>query len=192
MFNKLRGITVAKDKDYWGRLAHAAVKDEAAFSELYDYFFPRVYQYILGKTKDDALSDELVSDTFMRMYRHLSEYDPTRGAFSTWLFRIAQNVVNKYYGKKEHALRAPWDENFDAAAPEHEAPEKQTLTKERNEELRNAIEKLAERDRKILEMTYWLNMKSNEIGEVLGMAPSSVRVALKQARDRLRVLLDEN
>ena len=33
-------------------------------------------------------------------------------------------------------------------------------------------------------MTYWLEMKSNEIGEALGMAPSSVRVALKQARDR--------
>ncbi len=191
MLNNLRGIQITKDKDYWGRLAQAAVKDEAAFSELYDYFFPRVYQYILGKTKDEALSDELVSDTFIRMYRHLSQYEPERGAFSTWLFRIAQNVISKYYGRKEHAVLAPWDDSFDFAAPEHETPEKQALTKERSEELRIAMGKLKERDRKILEMTYWLNMKSNEIGEVLGMAPSSVRAALKQAKERLRSLLEE-
>ena len=191
MFNNLRGIQIPKDKDYWGRLAQAAIKDEAAFSELYDHFFPRVYQYILGKTKDESLSDELVSDTFIRMYRHLNQYEPQRGAFSTWLFRIAQNVISKYYGRKEHDVLAPWDDNFDFAAPEHENPEKQALTKERSEELRIAMGKLKERDRRILEMTYWLNMKSNEIGEALGMAPSSVRVALKQAKDRLRVLLDE-
>lgn len=50
---------------------------------------------------------------------------------------------------------------------------------------------LPERQRQILEMTYWLDMKSNEIAEQLGMAPSSVRVALKQARDKLRELLED-
>ena len=53
------------------------------------------------------------------------------------------------------------------------------------------MRKLSDRERKILEMTYWLDMKSNEVGEALGMAPSSVRVALKQAREKLRKMLEK-
>ena len=92
---------------------------------------------------------------------------------------------------KAVTMHAPWEENFDPAAPEQATPEKQALSKERNEELYKAIMQLPERQRQILEMTYWLEMKSNEIADLLGMAPSSVRVALKQARDKLKELLGE-
>ena len=176
---------------YWGTIARQAITDEQAFSQLYDYFFPRVYQYLLGRTKDSSLADELVSDTFIRMFKYLKEYDPAKGAFSTWLFRIAQNVLYKHYGGKEQQCNAPWNEEFNPAAPAHENPDSIVLSQERNQELKWAMEQLPERQQKILEMTYWLDMKSNEIGEVLGMAPSSVRVALKQARDTLKQLLEK-
>ena len=188
----MKVMTSGKKKaDPWGQLAVKAIHDEQAFTELYEHFFSRVYQYLLKKTRDSQLADEMVETAFIRMYRHLSQYDPEKGAFSTWLFRIAQNVLNKHYTSKAVTMHLPWEEDFDPAAPEQETPEKRTLTKERSRELRDAMMKLPERQRQILEMTYWLEMKSNEIADVLGMAPSSVRVALKQARDRLRELLEE-
>ncbi len=76
--------------EYWNQQAQQAITDEEAFTELYEDFFPRIYHYILGKTKDSSLADELVSKTFLNMYQHLRDYDPNRGAFSTWLFRIAK------------------------------------------------------------------------------------------------------
>ncbi|SFT79292.1 RNA polymerase sigma-70 factor, ECF subfamily [Selenomonas sp. GACV-9] len=177
--------------DPWGRLAVQAVTDEEAFTRLYEHFFPRVYQFLLKKTRDSYLADELVESAFLRMYEHLSQYDPEKGAFSTWLFRIAKNVVSSHFASKAVTMQAPWDDAFDPAAPAEENPEKQALSKERQEELHEAIMQLPERQRQILEMTYWLEMKSNEIAAQLGMAPSSVRVALKQARERLRELLKE-
>ena len=187
----LRIITTPKAGDYWGRLAKEAITDERAFTELYEHFFPRVYQFLMGKTKDSSLTDELVSDIFLKMYQHLGDYDPEKGAFSTWLFRIAQNSMNKYYGSKGYTAHVPWAEDFDPADPNQALPEKQYLDKERSQELQEALMRLSERERKILEMTYWLEMKSNEVGEVLGMAPSSVRVALKQAREKLRDMLEK-
>ena len=180
-----------KQTDPWGQLAVKAIHEEQAFTELYEYFFPRVHQYLLKKTQDSHLADEMVESAFVRMYQHLSQYNPEKGAFSTWLFRIAQNVLNKHYGSKAVTIHTPWDETFDPAAPEQETPEKQALTKEGSQELHEAIMKLPERQRQILEMTYWLEMKSADIAKQLGMAPSSVRVALKQARDKLRELLAE-
>ena len=180
-----------KNMAYWGALAARAIRDPAALTELYEYYFPRVYQYLLGRTKDSSLADELVSDTFIRMYQHLEQFDPAKGAFSTWLFRIAQNVLNKYYGSKSYTMHVPWEESFDPADDRQETPEGQFLTREGTEELRAAILQLSERQQKILEMAYWLEMNSTEIAEQLGMAPSSVRVALKQARDRLKKILQK-
>lgn len=188
---KIASFPIKKDTDYWGRVAQAAVTDEGAFTELYEHFFPRVYKFLLKRTLDSTLADELVSDTFLRCFQHLKDYDPERGAFSTWLFRIAQNAMNKRYGSREFTTETAWDEAFDPAGPDSETPEQQVLSDERSEALRRAIKQLPERQQQILEMTYWLEMKSNEIGEALGMAPSSVRVALKQARDSLRKILGE-
>jgi len=191
MHKGLSILPVQKDSSYWGRLAQRAVTDELAFTELYEHFFPRIYQHLMGKAKDSALADELVSETFIRMYQHLKEYDPEKGAFSTWLFRIAQNVLYKHYGSKAVTMHAPWEDAFDPAAPEQYTPEKQALTKEENEELLQALEKLSDRQRKIIEMTYWLGMKSGEIGEALGIDPNTVRTTLRQARDKLKKLLQE-
>ena len=180
-----------KNSEYWSLLAENAIGDEAALTELYGYFFPRVYQYLLGKTKNPDLADDLVGDAFLRMYQHLDQFDARKGAFSTWLFRIAVNVLNKHFTSKAHAMHETWDEDFDPADEAEKTPEAEIVSKSQNEALRAAIMELPERQRQILEMTYWLDMKSNEIAEQLGMAPSSVRVALKQARDKLRELLED-
>ena len=180
---------LTKDTAYWNNLALKAVEDESAFTELYEYFFPRVYQYLVSKTRDEILADELVDDTFTRMYEHLKSYNPDKGAFSTWLFRIARNALYRRHGDKHAAHNTEWDESFDPAASESEVPERQFLDKERNEEILKAISKLPKRQQEVLKMTYWMDMKSNEVAEKLAIAPSSVRVILKQAREKLRELL---
>ena len=177
--------------DPWGELAVRAVADEQAFTELYNHFFPRVYRFLLKKTGDSCLADELVQTAFVRMYEHLSQYDSAKGAFSTWLFHVAQNVMNRHYGSKAVTANVPWDEDFDPAAPEGETPERRILSEERSRELHAAIMKLPERQQQILEMTYWLEMKSDEVAERLGMTPVSVRATLMRAREKLRELLEE-
>ena len=177
-----------KNMAYWGALAARAIRDPAALTELYEYYFPRVYQYLLGRTKDSSLADELVSDTFIRMYQHLEQFDPGKGAFSTWLFRSAQNALNKHFGSKAVTMHATWEDNFDPAA-DTATPEQQTLNTEEMTELREAIMQLSEREQRILEMTYWLDMKSGEVAKALGMTPDNVRHVLMEARKKLRVLL---
>ena len=175
---------------YLNRLAIRAVTDEAAFVELYNEFFPVVYRFLLSKSKNGEVADEAISRTFLNMYAHLGEYDESRGAFSTWLFRIAVNELRMIFRAMQRSLDTAWDEGFDPPAPEHEDPEARALDRERNEELRQALLKLSERDRRIITMTYWLDMKSEEIAAELDMKPNSVRVALKRARAELREYLE--
>ena len=185
-----RNDTMAKAAPVdWNRTACEAVTDEQAFAALYEHFFPRVYQHLLAKTKDSSLADEIVSQAFFKMYDHLRDYDPEKGAFSTWLFRIAQNELTTYYRSRNYKDREELTEDIQLTAPAGEMPEEQVLTGERNSELKAALSTLSERDRHIIEMYYWLDMKSEDIAKELDMRPNTVRVALKRARDTLKKFL---
>ena len=176
---------------YWNKMAVLAVKDEAAFIELYNEFFPVVYKFLLSKSRSGEMADEAVSRTFLNMYAHLSEYDESRGAFSTWLFRIAINELRLMFREKGRSLSAEWDENFDPPAPEKDSPETRILKRERDGELHQALARLSEREQKILTMTYWLEMSAGEIAEELGMTSDAVWAVLSRSRKTLKKYLEE-
>lgn len=182
-----------KNLTYWNRLAVRAITDEFAFTELYKCFFPRVYKYLMMKTSNSEIADEIISKTFLKMYEHLSDYDEKKAAFSTWLYRIAENELKMFWRSNQYRndKEEDWDENFDAAAPEYDEPEKQVLEKERQEKIRAAMEKLSERERKIIQLTYWLNYTPKKIAELMDMTPNHVSVTLKRAKSNLKKYLGD-
>jgi RNA polymerase sigma-70 factor (ECF subfamily) len=109
-------------KEYYNELARKAVNDENAFEELYEYFFPRVYNFVFARLKNVADADDVTSITFMKMNENLENYDPTKAAFSTWLFRIANNALIDNVRHQSKNNESEWEETFDPAAPKKEEP----------------------------------------------------------------------
>lgn len=177
------------EKETANRLAVAARTDKEAFAELYRYFFPRVYKFILSKTYDAEVADEIISQTFLKVYENLPRYNPQVAAFSTWLFHIAENELKMYWRKQKNRREDEWSEDFNLAAPEAEEPEQKILQAETQKKIQTALQKLSERERKIIEMTYWLNCPPRKIAEVLNLTPNHVSVILKRAKNNLKTLL---
>lgn len=184
-------ISTEERRAYWNKTAALAVTNETAFVELYNEFFPVVYKFLLSKCRNGEMADEAVSRTFLNMYAHLAEYDEKRGAFSTWLFRIAVNELRMLFRAKQRSLDTEWDEGFDPPAPEQESPEAMALRRERDAELHDALMRLPEREQKILTMTYWMEMSAGEIAEELGMTAEAVRAVLSRSRKTLKKYLEE-
>ena len=176
---------------YWNNLAVKAVHDEESFTELYEHFFPLVYKFIYAKTSDAEITDEIISETFLKMYQHLHEYNPMRAAFSTWLYNIALNELKMFWRKKNYRGEHEeiFDEEIEISAPEFEEPEQKILSAEREKIIRQALEKLSERERQIIEMTYWLGYPPRKIAEVLEISPNHVSVILKRAKTNLKKYL---
>ena len=120
------------------------------------------------------------------MYDSLSTFDPEKGAFSTWLYTIARNELNIHYRRVQYRETEELTEDTPLEASAWDMPEERVLTKERAAVLHAALATLPERTRRIVEMTYWLDMKSEDIAKVLDMQPTAVRVTLKRARDTLK------
>ena len=75
---------------------------------------------------------------------------------------------------------------------ERESPETRILKRERERELYGALFRLSEREQRILSMTYWLDMTSEEVAQALGMTSDAVRATLSRSRKTLKKYLEGN
>ena len=175
--------------EYYNELAMRATTDEDAFEELYEHFFPRVYNFIYARLKNSADADDVTSITFMKMNENLESYDPARAAFTTWLFRIANNALIDHTRHVDSNQETEWEEFFDPSAPEREEPESQMMSSETSRELLLALDKLNERERRIIELKFWGDMDTRTIAEVLDMKENNVRVTLHRTLAKLKNIL---
>lgn len=173
----------------YNNLAARAVDDEEAFNELYRHFFPRVYNFIYARMKNADAADDVVSMTFMKVYENLSKYNPDKAAFSTWLFRIASNSMLDYFRRTESRGETEWDETFNPPAPEFEEPENKALAAEGRAEILKAMDKLNERERRIVELKYFSGIGNKEIAEIMEITANNVGVVLHGALKKLQKIL---
>lgn len=179
------------DSNYYNELAQRATTDEEAFEELYEYFFPRVYNFIYARLKNASDADDVTSTTFLKMNENLEYYDPAKAAFSTWLFRIANNALIDQTRRHEKNQETEWEEFFDPSAPEYEEPEAKMMSNETSRELLLALDKLNERERRIIELKFWGDMDTHATAATLNMSESNVRVTLHRTLGKLKKILTE-
>lgn len=184
-------MQLTMDNNYYNDLAIKAVDDIEAFNELYDYYFPRVYNFLFARLKDTTSTDDVISEVFIKVFNNLSKYNGQRGSFSTWLFRIAINQSTDYLRKIQNRKENTWEDFFDPAIPHHEEPEAKLLINESKQELLKAMESLKERDRYILELKYWSDLSNKEIADIMDISPANVGIILFRAIGSLKKFMNE-
>jgi RNA polymerase sigma-70 factor (ECF subfamily) len=161
----------------------------AAFAAVYDFYFARIYNYTRYRVGDATLADDLTSEIFERVWRHLDTYRPDRGPFAGWLFGIARNTVNATL-RRQRARR--WL-SLEALAQQPSAgprPEEAAAQAEAERALLAAVGRLGEREREVLALKFTSGLGNHAIGAVLGLNAGHVGVILHRAIRRLRLALE--
>jgi RNA polymerase sigma-70 factor, ECF subfamily len=86
------------DEQYMAQLTGSEV--EAALSKLYDRYSRTVFGVGLKMLGERSLSEELVQEVFLKVWRSSSTFDPSRGSFSTWLYRVTRSSALDLYRKR--------------------------------------------------------------------------------------------
>jgi hypothetical protein len=87
-------MSEAEIREEYGILERSR-KDPAAFGDLYEKYFDRIFNFIFRQTDDEELTADLCSQTFLIVLKNLSRYEYRGVPFSAWLYKIASNEVNK-------------------------------------------------------------------------------------------------
>ncbi|BCS82060.1 sigma-70 family RNA polymerase sigma factor [Anaerocellum diazotrophicum] len=167
-------------------LVERAKKDKKYFEKLYEIYFDKIYSYIYYRTFNHLITEDLTSETFMKVLRSLDRFEwKANGSFSAWIFRIAQNVVNDYYRSKkefvdiEKISDSSWLKN----------PEDELLDKIEKDEIKNALKRLTKDQQEVVILRYGANMKFNEIAKIKNKSDVAVRALFFRAMHSLKEML---
>ena len=156
--------------------------DRAAFGKLYDGYVRKIYDFIYYKTHHRETAQDLTADTFTKALAAAERFDPVRGTFQSWLYRIARNTVIDYYRTKKEVQDV--DDVWDLSDDTNIAQDTQTRLKV--EEVKNYLEKLKPDQRDIVIMRVWQDLSFREIAEIVGKSEAASKMAYSRAIRQLR------
>jgi len=156
----------------------------AALGELYDLYGGRLYGLGLRMLADRGLAEELVQETFVRVWRAAAGFDASKGTVRGWIFTIGRRVAIDL-----HRRRRPGRELHDGALPELGAMDGQLDALLLELTLREAMDALSPAHRQALELAYQHDLSQSEIAERLGVPLGTVKsrthTALRVMREAL-------
>jgi RNA polymerase sigma-70 factor, ECF subfamily len=164
-------------------------RDPRAMADVYDRYGKLVYAVILRVVRDSGIAEDLVQETFLRVWNRVQGFDADRGGLGSWLLAVARNRAIDYLrsaaGRMHHAM--------ELGDTEHPAlfadMEKELLNSDRVRRVRAALEKLSANQRTVIELAYFEGLSQAEMaermGQPLGTVKTWVRTALKSLRDEL-------
>ena len=166
----------------------------AALETLYDRHASTVLAVSLKVIGDPAAAEDVLQETFWRVWRSASTYQPQRGSFTGWLFRIARNLAIDAYRRRnirppEFAVTDDSDSIFDQVADPDMDVAEQAQSVFKNRQVRDALASLPRMQRQVIEMAYFYGMTRQEIaeatGEALGTIHTRARLGLQKLREEL-------
>lgn len=173
------------------QLISAAKADKTEFVKLYDKYFKQIYKFLLTRVADRQLAEDLTSETFIIALEKIDTFEYQGKPFSSWLYRIAINEINKHYRKsksEQQAMINKWHEEgekFDAADTTILEGENEQEKLQNLKVLNESIRQLKQEDQDILSLKYFENLSYQEIAEILGITVTNVGVKLLRATERL-------
>ena len=173
-------------------IEQAKLGNEAAFKALYDLHKRRVYSLCLRMTGNTASAEDLTQEAFLQLFRKIGTF---RGesAFSTWLHRMAVNVVLMQLRKKGLPV-VPLDDATEgdeegSIKKEPGAPDERLAGSIDRLRLQRAVDELPPGYRTIFVLHDVEGYEHNEIAELVGCSIGNSKSQLHKARMKLRDLL---
>jgi len=174
-------------------LIEAAIhSDMEAFTTLYRRYVSSVYTYITYRVGNLEDSEELVSQTFMKVVEYLPTFEWRHHlSFKAWLFRLAYTIVCDYYRHKKgrrHQLEQtviPLQDLPEIQASDY-LPDDILLRKESFAQLRELIGTLSPAQQEVITLHFYAGLRLKEICQVLGLPRGAVDSHLRRGLESLR------
>ena len=164
-------------------------RDPQALGELYDKYGRLAYALIYRIVRDAGTAEDLVQETFLRVWNRSQGFDADRGALGGWLLAVARNRAIDYLRSAGGRMRNALELEETAHPSLYLDLEKEVLNSDKARRLRKAMEKLNPNQRDAIELAYFEGLSQAEIaermGQPLGTVKTWVRTALKHLREEL-------
>ena len=164
-------------------LGKIAEGDTQSVGVLYDFIKTDVYAYALSKTGNKADADDIMQDTFVRIFKYAKRYIP-KGKPMAWIITIELNVIRRFYQINSRTVSL--DAAFDLVSTDN--PERTAIN---NQLVRQLLSNLNEDEREIVTLHIVTGLKHREIAKLLQKPLSTVLSKYNRAIKKLQWIVKE-
>ena len=179
------------------KLVQLAVQgDQKAYAELLARYKDSIYFMLLKMVNNRDDAEDLTIEAFGKAFKNLHQYTPDF-AFSTWLFKIATNNCIDFIRRKRKFTfsidkgmenDSGQEMQFELKSPMPD-PEEKMIKKQKAALMRDVVEKLKPRYKRLVELRYFHERSYEEIAEELNLPLGTVKAQLFRAREFLYQIL---
>lgn len=170
--------------------------DVQAFDAIVDRYKTRLFNCVYRMVHNNELAEDLVQETFLRVYRNRTNYQATSN-FSTWIYTIALNLARSELRKRKRRqffsintspLEDSTTEGFDVPDPK-DGPEEDIQNHELGDSIQRAINQLPVKYRTVILLRDIEELSYEQIGEILECPTGTIKSRVNRARLRLQEML---
>jgi RNA polymerase sigma-70 factor (ECF subfamily) len=160
--------------------------DESAYQLLLEKHLPSLSNYVMRMMANTAEADDIIQETFIRLWTRGNKFNPETARLTTWLHNIAHNLCIDYFRKSNRLVDDSVEQpNAEVSGPE-EALTRQGLVKS----IQQAMMSLPERQRSAIIMCHYQGLSNKDAAVVLDMSVDALESLMARGRKKLRKLLE--
>jgi RNA polymerase sigma-70 factor (ECF subfamily) len=160
-----------------------------SFDVVYETLFPIIYRVSLRVTGDREIAEDLCHEAFIKLMQR-ADLLPDLEQSKYWLIRVVKNL-SLNYEKRRTREKAAYTRLTRMNTGVSESSEKQIMRQETRSDVQNALDALPFNLRAPLVFREYGDLSYREIGSILGISESNVKVRIFRARERLEKALGE-
>jgi RNA polymerase sigma-70 factor (ECF subfamily) len=167
----------------------AETQNRQAFSQLFQYYAPRLKSFSLKQGTSPSKAEELVQETMLLVWRKSAGFDASRGSASNWIFTILRNKRIDMFRKERHPeieLEEGMDVAIDAPAADEAVGDIQ-----RSEIIRTAIADLPSEQRQIIYQAFFEDKSHGEIALDLQLPLGTVKSRIRLGVAKLKHIVGD-
>jgi len=172
--------------------------DAGAYDELIRRYQGKIYSCVYNMTSNKEDTEDLVQEVFIKAYHSLPRFQG-KSSFYTWIYRIAINRTINYVKKRKNKQALSLNDadlgierdNTYIELSSKKSPVLDLSVSELKEKLNRALQKLSEKHRTVVVMHDIEGVPHEEIAQIQGCSPGTVRSRLFYARQQLQAELSE-
>lgn len=167
-------------------------KNELEFSSIYDQFYEKIHRYLermVGKNE----AEDLIQEVFLKIDKGLKDFEG-KSSLSTWVYRIATNsALDKIRRRPSCQEKMSLDTVSDRAGQEPVdieatslSAEREAIRNEMTECIREFVDRLPTDYQTIIVLSEMIDLKNQQIADILGISLDTAKIRLHRARARLK------
>ncbi len=170
----------------WEIVRSAQSFDNDAIRQLYEKYFPKIYNYAFMQMGDVHAAEDLASDVMLKMIESIQKYTFRGLPFGAWVFRIARNRLIDLHRRRKRRGEVDLSETLSTALANPQVLAERAL--ERGQ-LQIALKHLTDEQRQVIVLKFIEGFDNRSVGKIMGRSEGAIKSLQHRALGALRRVL---